>query len=528
MKKVFSILVLMAVFASLLRAQESSGQSVELPSFVITGEEKYELPKAAKAEAPLLPIVSEEFLKPVFSPEFLETSLQSDPIRKEMRLQDSIINYSSKLEASMGNLKTPEFNFSTIYPYNSMTLVGNLKGFNQRAYETGSGKYGFHPEAGVRLKVVEEGAFFNDNDIQVLAGYNFLGYKLWALTPMIERKTGEAYIKGSLSSSKSNFWQYSIAGQASSLSMTDEKGKETELILDLNAGFSGKVMQFTPGIQYIGSVTKNENLSKHLGFFRVNAPLQLNISDVVNIAAGGEFFHCDTINSFLPKASIAVKLKKGLILYGEYNPVYEKMGLKRALNENSFFNVNQFVPVYYPLKNRITIGMNLEYEREFDMMLSFVSFTSDRYPYFQLDSSRNYTVQTSDIKGFQTKIETRIYPGRLGYFYASLTFQSIQNDSDKYLPFVPSLQGTLSYGYTIMKGLNAKAGVIFENGRYIDALNNISLNTYVSTFLELGYSFSHDFFVNFKINNLINKENYFWRYYKEPPLNATAGITLQW
>ncbi|MBI5727525.1 MAG: TonB-dependent receptor [Ignavibacteriales bacterium] len=520
----FTVLMGCSVFA-----QEATGtQGVELPSFVITGEEKYELPPAEKADAPFVPIVSEEFLKPVFSPEFLQTSLQSDPLKKEFRQQDTIVMYSSKLEAEICNMYIPLFNYTTLYPLGSVTLLGGVSGFNQKAYDPYTGRYSVNPNLGLRYKVVEEGAFFNDNEIQLQAGYDFTGYKLFALATPAERKIGNMYGSGTLASSKSNFWQYNINAYAASLQLNGEDTRETQFKLDISAGFAGRNFEFNPTTHYIGANFTRNGSGKHVRFLLVEAPAQIKISDVFNLVAGLNFTYCDTITALQPVASFSFKMRKGFTFFASYNPGYHVITFADALARNNYMESSGFSHIYYPESDKITAGLSLEYERFFDIMFSFSRFSSRRYPYFEIDNQSKYTMKTADISAIRTDLDVRVYPSSAGYFYSSVQFQAITDTGDNYVPFEPVIKSETAYGYTLSSGINMKAGVNLMGGMKADFANNESMQYYSSIFLEAGYSFSQGFLITFRVNNLLNRKNYIWKQYREMPFDATAGIALQW
>lgn len=527
-KFLFLILVVSGIVLPLLAQENAGQQGVELPSFVITGEEKYELPPAEKAEAPFIPVVSDDFLRPVFSPEFLQTSLQSDPLKKEFKQQDTIIQYSSKLEAELGNMFTPRFNYSTLYPYGKVTLLGAIDGYNRKAYDKYSGRYSVNPKLGLRYKVVEEGAFFNDNEIQFTAGYDFTGYKLYGLAKPTERNPGRMYANATLASSRSNFWQYNMNAEASSLQLKDEETKETRLKLDFSAGFAGRNFEINPTATYLGANYTYRGTAKHIRFLSIKAPAQLKISDVFNMVGGVTITHCDTITSLQPMASLAFKMRKGFTLFASYNPGYKVTTFADALQRNNYIDTAGFSHHYYPESDKLSAGLSLEYERMFDVMLTFSRFTSKTYPYFEIDNQLRYTMHTAEVTAIRTDFDVRIYPSAAGYYYLSLALQSLRDTADNSLPFEPVVKGETAYGYTLKSGVNLKAGVNFLGGRKTDLQNNESMQYYSSVFVEAGYSFSQGFLITFKVNNLLNRNNYIWKQYRELPFDATAGIALQW
>jgi len=79
-----------------------------------------------------------------------------------------------------------------------------------------------------------------------------------------------------------------------------------------------------------------------------------------------------------------------------------------------------------------------------------------------------------------------------------------------------------------MEGITGKAGVRFSGKQYADLANSVKLNAFASIFLELGYAFSREFLLTFKVDNLLNRKNYIWQNYQENPFEMTAGVSFQW
>ena len=88
------ILFVFIVFSLIIFAQEEKQQNpnVELPDFVITGTDIISIGKAQKIEPDYVTTVSEQFLKPVYSPEELGLRELSSPLKEEINMFDSL-NY---------------------------------------------------------------------------------------------------------------------------------------------------------------------------------------------------------------------------------------------------------------------------------------------------------------------------------------------------------------------------------------------------------------------------------------------------
>jgi len=112
--KNFLIFIFMFALTSKVFGQDDKGKNpnVELPDFVITGNDVVTLQKGKKIDPDVIPILNEQFLKPGYSPEDLALSELSDPIRNQFSLTDSLNYFTGKLEAGAGIYTLPQMNFS--------------------------------------------------------------------------------------------------------------------------------------------------------------------------------------------------------------------------------------------------------------------------------------------------------------------------------------------------------------------------------------------------------------------------------
>jgi hypothetical protein len=133
MIKKISLIVL--IYIGFINPQsETQSPGVELPDFVITGKDVISVRRAEKMEPGYIPIVTKEFLKPVFKPEELEIAEISNPVESDMTILDSVDYYKGIISVNAGRYTLPGGELNYAFPFERGMLHGVLDGKNQIEY----------------------------------------------------------------------------------------------------------------------------------------------------------------------------------------------------------------------------------------------------------------------------------------------------------------------------------------------------------------------------------------------------------
>jgi hypothetical protein len=525
------ILLVLAFWSGLICAQNTSTkQGIELPEFVITGKESYELPAAEKIPAPFISTVSDEFLKPAYSPEFLETSSLTSPLKKEMQQRDTAITYFNKLGIQAGVVPLPSIAYSTVIPIDEFTLGGYLNAGYNRPHVDNSGKLVFNPGAEVKYKILSSDNFLSDNELSIKGDYNYSNYKLYAKPDPETRDIHATDLSLGLASSKRNFWQYNFMVRHQYHQLSKENMNESKFTFFGSAGISGRAVEFSPQIQYSQYMT-NDSANWNVGetYVKVDAPLRMIASDIFSVDMGLNYTSLDTAKGLNPLLGVEVKLKNGLMVFASYHPGYQIYDYEKVLGLNAYSYLKNFRATAYPQNAKLDISLMYELNRQFDIIASLEYYKSNDFPYFQYrGSDASFELRKTKAYSTSASLELRMQPGEFGYFYGKLKFNTVEDTSGYKIPFNPGVELYAAYGYTLPEGVTAKAGIKLRGSQYADILNNEWMGVYHTFFLELGYALSREFLFTFKIDNLLNRKNYIWKNYQETPFNMVAGVTFQW
>jgi outer membrane cobalamin receptor len=215
-------------------------------------------------------------------------------------------------------------------------------------------------------------------------------------------------------------------------------------------------------------------------------------------------------------------------LSASYSPGFVVDDFSAQLERNRFIALNQKQLLVYPVKDKVDLSITFESAKVYDVTVGFSTFTSDIYPYFTNHADGKYYLATTNSTVFNVHADLRIHPSSAGYFISSFQMNAVKDTAGNFLPNYPEISAYAVYGYTLQKGITLKAGGKFMSKRYIDNANTETLPLYISLFGELGYSFSREFLLTAKIDNLLDRKNLIFKGYQDRPLTLEIGIEFQW
>lgn len=526
----FRLFLFAVVSAVSLFAQETSkNKGVDLPVFVITGKENIELGTAEKLPPPPLRVITEEFIKPSYDPDFLDAMIVSNPFENKLIPKEIPLRYKSKLSGSLGLITLPSIDYSTLANFSEATISAGLSADYHRPYVSYADNYSISPFFDAAYKVIQPGTFFDKQKLNFFGKYNFQSYNFITDTSGIKRDISRFDIGLRAANSDGEFWKYKTEIKTQAISLVNENIKESRTFLSGALGFSGSNFEMAPNAMIsFNSESNLDGINHSAALIEANTPVKLTLSDVVSLSASFRGIVYDSIKSFKPNFGAVLKISSFLAISASFNPGYEVFDLRREL-ENNRYAIAFTYPLYiYSIDNRFNYSMTVESAKIFDLTFGFSTAKSDNYPYFKDAGAGKYKMQLVKTSIYKLSADLRIHPSSYGYYIANVTYNGIKNVLGQYLPNVSPINIYAVYGYTLEKGVVIKTGAKFLSRRYADIQNNVHIPYYLSIFGELGYSFSREFLLSVKIDNLLNKENYILKGYKEPRLNLELGIEFQW
>ncbi|UCH66055.1 MAG: hypothetical protein JSW63_02675, partial [Ignavibacterium sp.] len=187
------IFILFIPFLSIYsQDDQSSNPNVELPDFVITGQDVVSIIRTDKIKPELVSTITDNFVKPYHSPEELGLRQLSNPIKKELNIIDSTKYYNGSFKTGGGIYLLPEADLSYHVPFNNGLLNLGVGGFNQRAYVDYSDRFSFYGDAGIEYTISMDDNGLSGTNFLLNGNYTTSNYKLFASNKPETKRTKNA------------------------------------------------------------------------------------------------------------------------------------------------------------------------------------------------------------------------------------------------------------------------------------------------------------------------------------------------
>lgn len=531
MKKVLILCGMFLISTAFAQDDKQKNPGVELPDFVITGKENISIQSSNKIKPDFVPIISEEFIKPVFSPEQLETKDIGNPVKEDLNLFDSLNFYKGRLKVGAGLYTLPEAQVTFSEPFKSGLFNVGLIGFNRRAYVDNSDRYGLTGTAALKYFVGDDSKFLPGSEIKIDGSYGINSYKLFASNfPNIRRSFG-------LGNAALQFNYLTNKVIVAAVKLEDEFASLNDVTFSENvfkiSGMSRlQLSNFAIGVnaKFVSASLENSLFSAaSFGYTDLRPFLGLIISDGLKATIGMDFAFYDGKTSFNPYVSLGLKLDKNISMFAEFAPRTEFISAGTFLKRNQYLKADSVTGVFYNLGSNIRAVVKYEYGKYFEVDGGFEYISSQNYPYFAPALTKGeFIIASVAAKRFEGFLNLIFHTGPYGILYGSFSFRDTRDTSNSIVPYNSAIVADLHYSYNINAKFNAGFSVDFRSGSFTDLTNTKKAEGLFDLGLNLGYQVNTKFMWTFEVNNLINRSNYLWDGYKEQPLDVVAGFKYQW
>jgi len=513
-----------------LTAQEhkQNQQSVELPEFVITGVERISLPAVSKPKAELISTLSNEFFKPQYSPEELQITELSNPIRKDITFVNNVKKYNGRLTLGAGIYTMPMGELVYGNNFDSGLLTGRLWGLNQMSYEGDNSGYN---TSGIELK----SSFFKSHSSGFLPGtkltlggdYLREAYRFFkSVQPDIQRDIYKGNINFGLDNlSIENFKFGAFINErffeAKDIAFTENTFNAKGFI---ETGFNGYTFGFKTN--YINQNIQNP-VSLYFGFWENSIYIKLKPFD--DIQAGGGIYLAGTGSDKTPLffGNVIIKINDKLSFLVEMNPCSEFTTIADLIHINRYLNKDSVQKnIFTDNKLNIKAALKYEYETYFEIDGGFRVAEFNNFIYFTENTVQEgrFDVKTTSAKRFSGFVNLLFHPGPYGIFYGNLEIQNIKDKDGWIIPYNSNIHSSLSYELNFKSGLNILSSFEFYSSAYTDLTNTHKLNAYADLRLRPGYEAMKNLNIFTEFSNILNQENCKWGSYKEKRRDVVIGI----
>jgi outer membrane receptor protein involved in Fe transport len=523
------VIFFLLIFVVTTFSQDDKNPNVELPDFVITGNDVVSVRRVEKMKPGFVGTVTKEFINPVFAPDELELAELSNPLEGDLSLLDSSNYYKGRLTLEAGRYTLPAGELNYAYPFTRGMIHGRIIGDSQSAYVDNSGKVYYEGALDIDYSLSTEenvlpGTKFSLSGKHGVSTYKFFGSDI----PERERtlNAGNAYFGINNLYLKQFIFDVNIAGDYTYLN----KENFNESILKLNA--FGKYQLGNLGVTLKSNYQKQFLTTDYLGkitndyfFFRPSVSLEL--FDLIMADLGFTFSGSQGNSLNTVFAAFGLEISENLVLLAEYSPMAEFITTGKFLRENNYFNPQSYSSYAVKKSNATEIVLKYEYNKYFQIDGGFRYFSSKEFPYFINPADTGvFDLAFTDAKSYNWFANLLFHLGPYGIFYGSFDFHQIKNSEGSFIPYHPETKGSLTYGYNFGNGFNGEAKLKYLSGRFTNIRNSRSVKSFFNAALKLEYQFKSQILLSLQVTNLFNTKYYLWEGYQEKPLDLIFGVNF--
>jgi hypothetical protein len=527
-----TIISIILLFSILVTAQDDKQKNpnVELPDFIITGKAQLNVRKVDKVKPDFISAVSEDFLKPNYSPEELGIANLSDPIKRDLGFLDELSYFKGNVAAGVGVYTIPTVEANYAHPFTNGIVEGMFKGNFNRSYVDNSDRYNTRLGFNLLYWTDIDGEILPGTQFNVNGNYGTTSYKLFASNnPEQRRSLNSGLIEVGVKNNVGKYFIFGLNITDKVASISQEEFSENNFRLKAESRIKLSAVNIGVAADYRNHSIKNlsgDNSGKD--FFLVRPTAGFQFTELIKGSFGFSFSSAAGNTYHTPYASVAIKLDKNFTLFGEYSPTPEFETPGSLLLKNNYFRSDSVGSIYWERDNAYKLSVKYEFGKYFQIDGGLSYFSSDAFPYYaNSPDTGKFDLNYADMNSISPFINLLFYLGPYGEFYSTFELSEITDQNDKTIPYYSNFKVDAAYSYKFDIGLKTSARLGYYSKRYADIENEISLGDYIDLGLSFVYTYKPNLDFTLDINNLLNNKNFLWNGYKEIPLNVIFGINYR-
>ena len=515
---------------------------IDLPEFLITGQETIDLPVSSKS------VVEEERIVLFESPSPGRKDMDvTAAVKQQKDIAGPVGQMNGRVFGSFGNYVTPSIEgwFGKKYVDGAVVFHANFASSDGHVADAQWQK------TGVEL----QGDFLSPQSFGVVAGsllnggIGFSGesYRAYgSANPSQLRSLNDVHVNLGLSSRTAKIEkpddQVAYSGELSwnRIGLDDSvAASESEFSISGNAVTQWNTYQLSGSMEYKASgisMPLPPSLSAHSpqwfalrfsGKTFVTPSLQASLTLQQSVYRGNLSV---SKGRLYPGVELQYFANDATSLYASFKPTVERNTLGSLAKTNKYVrNAMELQPSEVPLS--ISLGSDISFSDKVRCGGVFTYRTVQNYPvYIELDSAKVWDVMylpEVSVTGFEARGAYQFSPENTGTLVASLYSTAVKNSSNS-VPNVPLLTLAGTYRRAFDNGLVIEGFAEYVTKRWTDFAHTNANAGYVS----VGGRGEIQLFENFRalvqVNNLFNRQFYVWDGYVERPFFVSLGVTYKW
>lgn len=505
-------------------------QSIELPDFIITGNNSVTIPELEKSAPEVIANFSPKTFDLTFKKEDFPTPQFSEP-KLLSNQQDTLLGFKSgKISISSGYYIQPEGDFIYSTGVEHVLFNVNLFGKNISDYE----KYSRYNISGIDGKlnffispksIIFPGTKFYFNGKFITQEYRLFGSN----NPIRIRKNDLSGTLLSFENSYSNNFNYSLIFHANKLEMKSDSLQNIEVKVEPNIliKFNGFKLYSKAEIVTNKVYSNNSDYNSYQKFLSF---IELSFIKNTLMKLGAEFSRF--ANSNYPKfyLEISYKLDNQILFEGKFKPFVQYNNHFDFLAMNPYYKAGKvnYTVENHKLFSEITFGYNYKDIIQINSSLSFDQIDSLLF-IDDFQKLKEFTISTvSDVWHAAANINAALKTKLLGKFYLNSKWQTFYNKAKYYLPGYPDFTFNFIHDIPLLNSLSLISSLEYNDGIYFDFQSAKKFPAQINLDLTFNYIFVNNFILFVRFDNLLNKQYYVYENYKVKPLDIIAGFEYQW
>lgn len=546
----YTILILLFVTAFSFAQRRNENPDVQLPQFVITGEQKFNFEKETKAKPRILSVINNAFLNPVYKPEELQLQEFSAPEELEFELVDSLVYYRFHIDAEGGNVIQPQGAMVLSLPFKNSIFYTKLQLNRMAEFTDFADRTDFTTEIMLNSVQSMDASFLPAvNFRSTLSGgyhtYNFYG----SANPDSSRKAMNGKISLSLENMSNEVFTYGWSASGRMLEFTDEEFSEKKITSKFFSNIHAGIVEINAMVDVMHLMIDDAyHSSESFTGYHTEAYGGLNLGNRLRVQGGISYASLDSKNTFYPQARFSLNLFNGFMLMGEYAPGVKFLSQSDLWDQNDYFVsikerntgirdtgglIKGDAYIFYDRDVVFSAALKYEFKHYFEMNGGIEYFHADNFPAFSDVSYTNvstgfFTVSPMEVTSYSIFGNFLFHPGPMGSFYGELKIQDVQDNDGNTVPYQPFLEVFASYLLPISSSTSLETFGRYKSSVYADFSNSIDVGAYLDLGAEVTISVSENFSLKGRVHNFLNREQYLINGYKESGLHGIFGIKLKW
>ncbi|MBM2840375.1 MAG: hypothetical protein HW412_903 [Bacteroidetes bacterium] len=515
---------------------DASLPKIDLPEFLITGNESIDLPDVGKTSAEGQWVDDSSLRKP--NPGAREASVQLGGVQKEQIGFPSLINgYRGKALVGYGSYNTPYFDG---WFGNSSSSVDFLlkAGYRSSGGHVANADYrNGHASLAGGMHLGEDPGMFSGNRLQAHMGMRGNSYSLYgSANPALRRSLTSVDGGVAMSSTNVEMLPYSarFAVQSSTLEDASKTG-ETSLGFEINTAKDLGDVELKGDLALWRSFYSAPSSSVDPYFTQLGASAGYRLANSLDVRGGLALFlfrgsDTKTLGRLYPRLGVSWYADERLTVYAKFEPVVKRMSLDGLVASSPYVvtdvelrHAEQFI--------NFSLGAEAEVSRMIRSRLSLNYSQTDNTPVFVDPGS----VKVWSVSyGGTTRVVTvngEVYADiteadNLG---ASFSIRSNRNTlTGSPNPYFPSFLSSATYQHRFLFALTVGSTLQVVGRQSVDQSDNRHLPAFVVLNLKAEYVIVPRWNVMIVLSNLFDQKQTWWDNYAGLQRTVSFGTSFAW